>query len=74
MQTTTTGPKEATAKGIPGTDLPASYYIVLTAKAFLSYLVYEAERGGGPTDEFHYDNLTHSYGEILDFLAENLER
>lgn len=59
---------------IPGSDRPATYYIILTAKAFLAVLADEAEEACGRTDEFYYQTLIHSYGEILDFLAENLEK
>lgn len=58
---------------IPGSDRPATYYIILAAKAFMAVLADEAEEACGRTDEFYYNELLHSYGEILDFLAENLE-
>ena len=71
MQTTTTGPKEATAKGIPGSDRPASYYLNLVAKAFLAHLTSEVEFGL-PANHMDLTNQRDEYYTILDYLAENL--
>ncbi|MCB9298841.1 MAG: hypothetical protein H6559_37835 [Lewinellaceae bacterium] len=57
---------------IPGSDRPASHYVALTAKAFLAYLADRAE-DGLQYEEFYYQNLLHSFSEILDFLTQNLE-
>lgn len=48
-------------------DFPISYYRDLVARAFISHLVIEAEKGV-PIDENHYRNLSHDFNRFLDFL------
>ncbi|MCB9304876.1 MAG: hypothetical protein H6566_29960 [Lewinellaceae bacterium] len=66
----TTG-REATADAIPPTGYPPNYRLVLAAKAFMAYLVNEAEYAD---DRRHFEDLNFHFGEILDLLAQNLER
>lgn len=51
----------------PLLDQPLIYYRYLVARAAISHLVVEAEKGV-PTDENHYRDLAHDFDRFLEFL------